>query len=91
MQSEEAMTAVERDSLLKRIAVDPQVIVGKPVTRGTRLTVQSVLGLLASGQSIAEILSEYQGLAHDDVLARLLFATQALDTSTFVPLRPEAV
>jgi uncharacterized protein (DUF433 family) len=84
------MTAVERDDLLKRIAVDPRVMVGKPVIRGTRLTVQFVLGLLASGQSIGEILSEYEGLAHEDVLACLLFATQALDTSTFVPLRPEA-
>lgn len=84
------MTAVERDNLLKRIAVDPQVMVGKPVIRGTRITVQFVLGLMASGQSIGEILSEYEGLAREDVLACLLFATQALDTSTFVPLRPEA-
>lgn len=84
------MTAVERDSLLKGIAVDPQVMVGKPVIRGTRLTVQFIFCLLASGQSIGEILSEYEGLAREDVLACLLFATQALDTSTFVPLRPEA-
>ncbi len=84
------MTAEERDNLLKRIAVDPQVMVGKPVIRGTRITVQFVLGLMAAGQSIGEILSEYEGLAREDVLACLLFATQALDTSTFVPLRPEA-
>jgi uncharacterized protein (DUF433 family) len=49
------MTAVERDKLLKRIAVDPEVMVGKPVIRGTRLTVQLVLGLLASGQTIEEV------------------------------------
>ena len=84
------MTAVERDKLLKRIAVDPQVMVGKPVIRGTRLTVQLVLGLLASGQTIEEVLSEYEGLAREDILACLLFATEALDSSTFVPLRPEA-
>ncbi len=84
------MTAVERDKLLKRIAVDPQVMVGKPVIRGTRPTVQLVLGLLASGQTIEEVLSEYEGLAREDVLACLLFATEALDSSTFVPLRPEA-
>ena len=84
------MTAVERDKLLKRIAVDPQVMVGKPVIRGTRLTVQLVLGLLASGQTIEEVLSEYEGLAREDVLACLLFATEALDSSTLVPLRPEA-
>jgi uncharacterized protein (DUF433 family) len=62
------MTAVERDKLLKRIAVDPEVIVGKPVIRGTRLTVQLVLGLLASGQTIEEVLSEYERLAHRGVI-----------------------
>ena len=65
-------------------------MVGKPVIRGTRLTVQLVLGLLASGQTIEEVLAEYEGVARDDVLACLLFATETLDASTFVPLRPEA-
>jgi len=72
--------------LLKRISTSAEVMRGKPVIRGTRLTVQFVLGLLAHGQSIPSILEEYEGLEQDDVLACLSFAAQAVDSSSFVPL-----
>ncbi len=57
------------DELLKRIVIDPVVMVGKPVVRGTRLTVNHILNLLAHGTSEAEILAEYQGLTVDDIRA----------------------
>ena len=60
--------------LLERIVIDPQVMVGKPVIRASRLTVQFILGLLGHGMSIEEVLDEYQGLKRDDILACLLFA-----------------
>jgi uncharacterized protein (DUF433 family) len=53
-------------------------MVGKPVIRGTRLTVEFVLNLLAHGSTIDEILAEYRGLSADDVRACLLFASQSL-------------
>lgn len=56
-------------NLLGRIVVDPQVMVGKPVIKGTRLTVQYVLGLLAQGMSMEDILMEYNGLVREDILA----------------------
>lgn len=62
------------NELLKRIITNPKIMVGKPVIRGTRLTVEYILNLLAHGATIAEILEEYEGLAKDDVLACLLFA-----------------
>lgn len=52
---------MDDSKLLERIAINPKVMVGKPVIRGTRLTVQHILGLLASGMIIDEILQEYTG------------------------------
>ena len=77
--------------LLERIAINPKVMVGKPVVRGNRLTVQHILGLLASGMIIDEILLEYSGLAREDVLASILFAKEPLETTTFAPLSSEGV
>lgn len=59
----------------ERIVVDPQVLAGKPVIRGTRLAVEFILELLAAGQSEADILDNYPGLTRDDVLACLSFAS----------------
>ncbi|MBA7713662.1 hypothetical protein ES703_122668 [subsurface metagenome] len=56
-------------------------MVGKPVIRGTRLTVQYIVGLLASGMTVAEIIQEYRGLTEDDIRACLLFATETLADS----------
>jgi uncharacterized protein (DUF433 family) len=72
--------------LLERITLNPKVMVGKPVIKGTRLTVEYVLNLLAHGATAAEILEEYQGLAPEDIQACLLFATKSLANTTFVPL-----
>jgi uncharacterized protein (DUF433 family) len=78
--------------LLERITLNPKVMVGKPVIRGTRLTVQYILGLLAHGANIEEILKEYEGLTREDILACLLFATESLESTTFMPfLQVEAV
>jgi uncharacterized protein (DUF433 family) len=52
-----------------RIVVDPEVLAGKPIVRGTRLAVEFVLDLLAAGQSEADIVANYPGLTHEDVLA----------------------
>jgi uncharacterized protein (DUF433 family) len=77
--------------LLERIVINPKVMVGKPVIKGTRLTVQYILGLLAHGATVDEILQEYEGLTQQDILACLLFATETLDSTTFVPLSVEAI
>lgn len=59
----------------ERIVVDPEVLAGKPVIRGTRLAVELILGLLAAGQSEGEILESYPGLTRDDILACLSYAS----------------
>ena len=63
--------------LLHRIACDPRVVAGKPVIRGTRLSVEFILNLLAHDATIPEILDEYDGLTRDDIQACLLFASQS--------------
>lgn len=75
--------------LLERIAIDPDIMVGKPVIRGTRLTVEFILNLLAHGATGAEIMEEYEGVAQEDVQACLLFATKSLESTTFMPLAVE--
>lgn len=75
------------EQLLERIALDPKIMVGKPVIRGTRLTVDFVLGLLAHGATVEEILDEYQGLEREDIQACLLFASRSLASTEFAPLQ----
>ena len=72
--------------LLQRIATDDAVMAGKPVIRGTRLGVDFVLGLMAHGATMEEILEEYDGLASEDVLACLLFAQKSIESTSFVPV-----
>ena len=82
---------MDDSKLLERIAINPKVMVGKPVIRGTRLTVQHILGLLASGMIIDEIPQEYTGLTREDVLASRILAKESLEITTFAPLSSEGV
>lgn len=59
-----------------RIILDPSVLTGKPVIRGTRISVDLVLELLASGWNESVILDEYPGLDHEDILACLRYAQE---------------
>jgi uncharacterized protein (DUF433 family) len=58
-----------------RIIVDPEILAGKPVIRGTRIAVELILELLAAGQSESEILANYPGLSREDILASLSYAS----------------
>jgi len=77
---------MDNEQLLERIHVNPDVMAGKPVIRGTRLTVERVLNLLAHGATTDEILTEYEGLATEDLQACLLFASKSLESDAFLPL-----
>lgn len=74
------------EQLLSRIALSPEVMVGKPVVKGTRLTVEFILGLLAHGATVTEILGEYEGLSPEDIQACFLFASKSLKDTEFMPL-----
>jgi uncharacterized protein (DUF433 family)/predicted nuclease of predicted toxin-antitoxin system len=77
------------DQLLKRITIDPKVMVGKPVIQGTRLTVEYILNLLGHGSTAEEIIGEDKGLTREDIQACLLFATKSLEDTAFMPLTME--
>ena len=80
---------MDDQQLLYRITLDPKIMVGKPVIRGTRLTVEYILNLLAHGSTVEEILEEYDGLTQEDIQACFLFATKSLANSAFMPLTVE--
>lgn len=61
------------------IAVDPSVLVGKPVVKGTRLAVEFILGLIAQGWSEDEILGNYPGLSREQILACVEYARSRLN------------
>lgn len=77
---------MHKQQLLSRISTNPQVMAGQPCIRGTRLTVHHILNVLAFGALIDELLSDYDGLTHDDIAACLLFASETLASPAFVPL-----
>ena len=82
---------MKKKKLLSHIVVNPKVMGGKPVIKGTRLTVEYILGLLAHGTTIDEILGEYKGLTREDIEACLLYASKSLNTTTILPLSVEVI
>ena len=82
---------MKENQLLERITLNPRIMVGKPVIRGTRLTVEYILNQLAHGATEAEILLECAGLTQEDIQACLLFAAQSLESTLFMPLTMETV
>jgi uncharacterized protein (DUF433 family) len=69
-----------------RIAADPDVMAGKPVVRGTRLTVEFIIELLAAGSPEADVLRNYPQLAPDDIRACLAYAGEAVRLYRTVPV-----
>ncbi|OAI29260.1 antitoxin [Methylosinus sp. R-45379] len=68
-----------------RIILDPAVLAGKPVVRGTRLSVEFIIGLMADGWSEADIRRNYPVLEREDIVACLGYARDALRSEKFFP------
>lgn len=71
----------------ERITIDPRILVGKPVVKGTRLAVEFIVDLLAQGWSEEEILRNYPGLTRDDIMACLRYASDVLHAEKVYPLK----
>ncbi len=67
------------------IVVDPDIMLGKPVLAGTRITVELILEKLAAGETIEQILEEYPRLTRDSILAALAYASNALKSIVTYP------
>lgn len=70
----------------ERITVDPAILVGKPVIKGTRLSVEFLLDLMAEGWSVEQILANYPQLIADDLQAALHYAVDSLKRERVYPL-----
>jgi uncharacterized protein (DUF433 family) len=79
------MKAITMEDILRRIVIDPKVMVGKPVIKGTRVPVELILGLLGQGATYEDILKGYPRVTKEDIYACLLFAQQAINNSLYVP------
>ncbi len=73
-----------------RIVVDPKVMLGKPVVRGTRITVEILLEKLAAGLSVEAVLKDYPQLEREDIRAALEYASYAVGAEEIRPLRVES-
>lgn len=71
------------ESLMKRITVDPEICNGKPVIRGMRITVSTILDYLAAGETSVKILNAFPVLEKEDIMACLEFARRIADKSIF--------
>jgi uncharacterized protein (DUF433 family) len=69
----------------ERISIDPAVLVGKPVVKGTRLAVEFIIDLMAQGWPESEILRNYPGLTHEDLQACLAYASEVLHAEKVYP------
>lgn len=70
----------------ERIVINPDILVGKPAVKGTRLAVEFVIGLLAQGWSEAEVLRNYPGLTRQDIQACLSYAGELLESEKVYPV-----
>jgi uncharacterized protein (DUF433 family) len=67
-----------------RIVSDPEILVGKPSIKGTRLSVELIIGWLANGWTFEQVLESYPRLTRDDILAALAFAAEMMRDEQYV-------
>ena len=73
-------------NLIDHVEINPKIMVGKPVVKGTRIPVELILKMLSHDMSVKEILVEYPHLTKEDVQACLAYATQSLEVEEALPL-----
>lgn len=74
------------EEIADRIVIDPDVMVGKPVIKGTRIPVYLIVEFMANGMTEKEILEEYPQLTKEDIKAALLYASKCLEREVTVTL-----
>ena len=77
---------MDREELLNRITVNPDVLVGKPPIRGMRISVEQILDALAAGVPEQELLEDYPVLEPDDIRAVLLYAREVVASERVYPI-----
>jgi Uncharacterized conserved protein len=67
-----------------RIVSDPEILVGKPVIKGTRISVELIIGWLANGWTFEQLLESYPHLTREDILAALAFAAEMMQEEQYI-------
>jgi uncharacterized protein (DUF433 family) len=75
---------------VSRIVSDPEVMMGKPVVEGTRVTVETILEELGAGEAMEDVLAAHPRLTRDDVLAAMRFGAEALRADVAYPTSKSA-
>ena len=70
---------MSKQELLSRITTNPKIMVGKPIIRGLRITVDQILKTLVAGVNIKELLEDYPELEREDIEAALLYAAELVE------------
>lgn len=70
-----------------RITVNPDILVGKPIVRGTRISVELLMDRLSDGWSIEQILEAYPHLTREDVLAAIAFVTEVFREEHYIAIQ----
>jgi uncharacterized protein (DUF433 family) len=70
-----------------RITVDPKVLVGKPIIRGTRISVELLMERLADGWSVEQIIESYPRVTREDVLAAIAFVTEVFQEEDYIAVQ----
>lgn len=70
----------------ERIVVNPKIMVGKPIIKGTRIPVDAILKRLADGMSISDILEEYPNITEDDIRAALTYVSDVISGEQIIPM-----
>lgn len=73
-------------NFIKRIVVDPNIMVGKPIIKGTRIPVDAIIKRIADGMNLDEIIEEYPNLTKEDIKAALLYTIEMLRGEDIIPL-----
>lgn len=74
------------EDTIDRIVIDPEVLAGKPVIKGTRIPVYLIVELLGCGMTEKEILNQYPTLKREDIRAALLYASKCLENEETITL-----
>lgn len=75
----------------KTITSDPEILLGKPIVKGTRLSVEFILGLFAEGWTENQVLEEYPNLTGEDIRAVFAFATECMREESHYPMDSKAI
>ena len=78
------------EELLKRITVNPEIFGGKPIIRGRRMAVEHVLGMLAAGDTVEDLLQGYAWLEREDIQACMAYASRVVSHEYFSPMEVKA-